>query len=476
MALRAAGAESWLEAGHGLARQPYLDGGKRRISHSDGSDYVDHDALRSLKRSRVSGSMFNAAIENEEPIPAFTYPFLVLRESTSPLPEPAGGAEATSSAMERTESGLSISSDSTIYTSFEDNDHHLLDDDKAAWLVEQHLLDNRRKVHRSRHERILRSLIRPRSRDAEFSIDNAAMESIFSAANEVFFSGRLSRRVTWDWSHSSSAQYQNQIIGTTALRRSRLQGGFETLIVLSHPILNDKKYNRRLLISTFLHELIHSYLFICCGFKARHRGGHTPGFRRIAELIDQWAGSDTLHLQNMEADLDDFKERDEEENSTAGETLQGYYSGHASHLPSGHDHTCARHYPPSYHQHHYHNSRHHQVALETRNEQDRDEWDIYVAGRREHIARIRHDTCSTPPLSHVYDPPQGVLEVDLQPVRWVITPDQTAITHGRFQYELCSDSGTRHSTTPWARRERVTSSQSPLMYPSQLAHHTLTDA
>ncbi|MDE9440013.1 hypothetical protein EWS82_13115, partial [Staphylococcus xylosus] len=60
----------------------------------------------------------------------------------------------------------------------------------------------------------------------------------------------------------------SHIVGTTALRRSARLGGYETLIVLSSPILKDTKYNRRLLISTFLHEMIHSFLFIVCGITA----------------------------------------------------------------------------------------------------------------------------------------------------------------------------------------------------------------
>lgn len=370
--------------------------------------------------------------------------------------------------MERTESGLSISSDSSIYTTFAYEDNELLDDDKAAWLVEKHLLNYRRRAHRSRHERILRSLIQPRSRDAEFSIDNAALESIFSAANEIFFYGRLSRRVTWDWSHSSSAQYQNQIIGTTALRRSRLQKGFETLIVLSHPILNDKKYNRRLLISTFLHELIHSYLFICCGFKARHCGGHTTGFRRVAELIDQWAGSDTLHLQNMEADLDDFKQHGEgEEEEQCSQT---------AHLPEDYDYVTP--YHPHYHYHHHQHQpqpqlqQHHPAQLDYHDRLPQDGWDLYVADRRENIGRPQHDASSTPPQFHHYDTHQDAPEIVPRPVRWVITPDlpSTAAadtnTHHHHQFNPHLHHLVQGPPALWTHHERRTLSQSPTYHPS----------
>ncbi|CRK41648.1 hypothetical protein BN1723_018852, partial [Verticillium longisporum] len=119
--------------------------------------------------------------------------FLVIREARSPTPEPARG-DQTACSMERTASGLSISSDTTVCTTSTYDDANLLEDDEAAWLVQERLALSHRKAKDSRHERILRSLIRPRSRDAEFSIDNAALESIFSAANEIFFHNRLARR------------------------------------------------------------------------------------------------------------------------------------------------------------------------------------------------------------------------------------------------------------------------------------------
>ncbi|KAM0287972.1 hypothetical protein ACHAQH_000039 [Verticillium albo-atrum] len=296
--------------GDGPSIGTYLTGGKHRVSHSEGSDNL-YDQVPRCKRAKTGD--FDPVAEslrhNEELVPMQNLSFLIIREARSLTPEPSRG-DLTACSMERTASGLSISSDTTVCTASTYDDVNLIGDDEAARLVQDRLTPSHRKAKDSRHERILRSLIRPRSRKAEFYIDNDALEGIFSAANEIFFGGKLSRRVRWDWSHSSSSQYQDHIIGTTALRRSRLLGGFETLIVLSHPILNDRTYNRRLLISTFLHELIHSYLFVCCGFEARRCGGHTTGFRRIAALIDEWAGPDTLHLKDMEADLDHFKEED----------------------------------------------------------------------------------------------------------------------------------------------------------------------
>ncbi|KAI1384097.1 uncharacterized protein F4822DRAFT_418629 [Hypoxylon trugodes] len=176
--------------------------------------------------------------------------------------------------------------------------------DEAAKLVEADLADSRRRSRLSQHERILRSLIRPKSPEAEFDIDDVALQGIFYAANEIFFRGRLKGRVAWAWGDLPSS-----LIGTTALRKSPLTAGYETLIFLSQGILKDRKYNRRLLISTFIHELIHSYLFVLCGFQSSECGGHTDGFQRIARLIDDWAGPGLLYLNNMEAELNNFETR-----------------------------------------------------------------------------------------------------------------------------------------------------------------------
>jgi hypothetical protein len=211
--------------------------------------------------------------------------------------------------MERTNSGRTILTESDSHSTVECNDFSPEEDKAAAARVRSYMNSPRRDVRR--HERILRSLIHPKDhRGADFALDETALESIFSAADEIFFQGRLSRRVQWEWSSSEQNDYSSRIIGTTALREAQppLVGGYETLIVLSSPLLRDTKFNRRLLISTFLHELIHSYLFICCGFKARHCGGHTQGFKEIAAAIDEWAGRGTLRLCDMEADLEHFKE------------------------------------------------------------------------------------------------------------------------------------------------------------------------
>ncbi|KAI1740442.1 hypothetical protein F4680DRAFT_458736 [Xylaria scruposa] len=175
--------------------------------------------------------------------------------------------------------------------------------DMAARLVEIDMADYRRRRRLSQHERILKSLISPKALCAEFEIDDEALQGIFYAANEIFFGGSLKGRVTWAWGHLAG-----NIIGTTAWRGAPDGHGYETLIILSRQFLQNKKYNRRLLISTFIHELIHSYLFVYCGYQPDDCGGHTSGFRKIANLINNWVGQENLlQLHKMEAELSDFE-------------------------------------------------------------------------------------------------------------------------------------------------------------------------
>ncbi|KAJ4296953.1 hypothetical protein N0V88_003869 [Collariella sp. IMI 366227] len=175
--------------------------------------------------------------------------------SAPPLPSPVPRLPSPAPAMERTASNHSITSDPTERC----GSTELLEDLEAAQRVRDHLATFRRRNPDSKHERILRSIINPRRRhhhhhhdrshpkpsshqhddneEEQYPLDNAALESIFSAANEIFFNGRLSRRVAWDWSHSSSLHYDSRVIGTTALRRAAATTrGFETLIVLSSTI------------------------------------------------------------------------------------------------------------------------------------------------------------------------------------------------------------------------------------------------
>ena len=203
--------------------------------------------------------------------------------------------------MERTPSGNSIMSEDPSDHPQHDNTFIYSDGD-AARRVERHF---RRRKH-ERSERILRGLI-----ERADSLDDVALDSILTTTDSIFFHGALSRRVKWEW--SSDDRYQTELIGTTALRRCTDRKGFETLIILSQPILKNPCYDRRLLLSAFLHELVHCYLFIQCGFRARMEGGHTQGFHTIAEIIDNWVGGGYLSLCNMKANLNHFRNDRERE-------------------------------------------------------------------------------------------------------------------------------------------------------------------
>ena len=199
--------------------------------------------------------------------------------------------------MERTPSGNSIMSDTPIPYDSSSSYDHTLTDEQAARRVESHF---RHFPRDGKPERILHGLIR---RD-HGEVDDDALASILKYADQVFFDGALAGRVMWEWSDDN--RYQTDLIGTTALRRCRAREGFETLIVLSEPILRSGKYDRTLLLSAFLHELVHCYLFIMCGFGARLEGGHTDGFERIVTVIDNWVGRGCLRLCNFKANLDHF--------------------------------------------------------------------------------------------------------------------------------------------------------------------------
>ncbi|KAI1076128.1 hypothetical protein F5B20DRAFT_334239 [Whalleya microplaca] len=284
---------------------------KRRPSYSELSDLQSNfGMLPPLKRHRLTA--YPDALQSVDFGRSLTPAFFIIKEanttgrdssgnriiSQNPVMSSSYSAEARHDTLfEHLKVRTSDPHDINYSTHTKDKDH-----DAAARLVEADLSDTRRRSRLSQHERILRSLICPKSRDAEFDIDDVALQGIFYAANEIFFRGRLKGRVTWAWKDLSSS-----LVGTTALRKSPLAPGYETLIFLSRQILKDRKYNRRLLISTFIHELIHSYLFIVCGFQSGECGGHTNGFQRIAQLIDQWAGPGLLHLCNMEAELSDFE-------------------------------------------------------------------------------------------------------------------------------------------------------------------------
>jgi hypothetical protein len=222
----------------------------------------------------------------------------ILDHSTHPSNTPTDFTQGIT--MERTPSGNSILSD----TLYEPQPDYTFSDEQAARRVERHF--RRLKSQKSqKHERILRDLVQRDEPLDDNEVDQYLL-SILTAADSVFFGGVLSGRVKWEW--SSQSRYHAELIGTTALRRCPDREGIETLIVLSAPILRSEIYNHRLLLSAFLHELVHAYLFIMCGFNARSQGGHTDGFERIVTAIDNWVpkGQGYLRLCNFKADLDYF--------------------------------------------------------------------------------------------------------------------------------------------------------------------------
>lgn len=148
--------------------------------------------------------------------------------------------------------------------------------------------------------RVVRKLLKD-----ELALGLESLDTIMIATDNVFFNGKLRGRVHWRWSDAGEEGYEKELLGTTRPQYS-IETGIEARIVLSRPLLKSGRYSQDLLLSTFLHELVHCYLFICCGDQAQQDGGHTPGFQRIVHLINSWIGNSRLRLCNMKADLDHF--------------------------------------------------------------------------------------------------------------------------------------------------------------------------
>lgn len=131
-----------------------------------------------------------------------------------------------------------------------------------------------------------------------------SLDAILIAADTVFFCRRLNGHVTWRWSCESDHGFSTEFVGTTTPLYS--EDSVRAEIVLSKPLLQSGEYSSNLLLSAFLHELVHCYLFICCGAKAEENGGHTPAFQSIVSLIQSWLSNPRLQLCSMRADLDNF--------------------------------------------------------------------------------------------------------------------------------------------------------------------------
>ncbi|KAM3067584.1 hypothetical protein ACMFMG_000101 [Clarireedia jacksonii] len=210
--------------------------------------------------------------------------------------------------MERTQSGDSIISDEDIANlprSLPHPTNHsmaTISDADAAYLVLHRRLPQNYEELSSKLLDLL--LYAPLTDDRIYSI--------ISLTSVLFFHSSLLGRVRWSWSSPSQPRYSSELLGTTALRSASF-GGFETLIVLSHPILKNPCYDRRLLLSTLLHELVHCYLFVKCGFAAKEMGGHTTGFHAIVEELGDWVecnggkSKGWLRLCGMRGNLEIFR-------------------------------------------------------------------------------------------------------------------------------------------------------------------------
>ncbi|PQE22700.1 hypothetical protein CJF31_00001657 [Rutstroemia sp. NJR-2017a BVV2] len=211
-------------------------------------------------------------------------------------------------AMERTRSGDSIISDEDIANLPQPlprpSIHTISDAEAASLVLRRHWPHNYQELSNE----LLYLLC-----DAPTTDDN--IFSIISLTSDLFFHSSLRHRVAWSWSSPDQPRYKSELLGTTALREAKF-GGYETLIVLSEPILRNPRYDRRLLLSTLLHELVHCYLFVKCGFEAKRMGGHTAGFHTIVEELGDWVaregrvGKEWLRLCGMRGNLEIFRARE----------------------------------------------------------------------------------------------------------------------------------------------------------------------
>ena len=110
-------------------------------------------------------------------------------------------------------------------------------------------------------------------------------DGICNKANVLFFGGLLTNRVQWEW--STAERYCEWLMGTTAFR-DKGDGGLDCLVILSEHLLRRRDSDQILAVKVFLHELVHCYLFICCGESAKTNGGHTRGFFLLEETILDW--------------------------------------------------------------------------------------------------------------------------------------------------------------------------------------------
>ena len=182
-------------------------------------------------------------------------------------------------------------------------------DKEAASLVDQCF-------NKRRETRLGRTLRKRLNHELDLGLSSIiqCLDAILDAADRIFFSCKLRNRVEWRWSSESDQGFVNEFVGTTTPIYSD-EFGTKAQIVLSRPLLQSGNYSSNLLLSAFLHELVHCYLFIYCGARAEEDGGHTPGFQRIVSLIQSWLGNPRLRLCSMRADLDNFLPEAEEQDT-----------------------------------------------------------------------------------------------------------------------------------------------------------------
>ncbi|KFY25782.1 hypothetical protein V493_04458 [Pseudogymnoascus sp. VKM F-4281 (FW-2241)] len=174
----------------------------------------------------------------------------------------------------------------------------------VGWLTDEEASRRVERCFKKRQNKLSGRILRNQL-NSDLSLGQESLDDIRFAADNVLFDGMLLGKVKWRWSKEGEEGYENELLGSTTPQYSP-ETGIEARIVLSRPLLLSGRYSRDLLLSTFLHELVHCYLFICCGDQAQKDGGHTPGFQQIVQLINGWVGNSRLRLCSMKADLDHF--------------------------------------------------------------------------------------------------------------------------------------------------------------------------
>lgn len=121
------------------------------------------------------------------------------------------------------------------------------------------------------------------------------VQALFGAFDTKFFQGKL-RCVQLEWS-----KRMYQCAGICYYRKNRM--GSSITIRLSEPLL--KLRQRKDLVETMLHEMIHAYLFV---LNIREgNGGHGPNFQRIMVSINQTAGTNITVYHTFHDEVQMYK-------------------------------------------------------------------------------------------------------------------------------------------------------------------------